>query len=398
MRRTLPFVVALFVLACGDDDAVTDAGLDAAADAGGDARAPVDANEDAVDRTDPSRFVDPAAYEYEWSCVGEVAPSGEALGAEPSVEDCSEGLWPDLPLAQVCPTVTEGEARTDPDTGMTLPPEDARALPIEIPVSESGSFLPDGLPDEWPAEVHVVAWNMEYSRSVDAQIETLTTHPDLRDADVYLLSEVDRCSTRNGMRRAARELARAVGGEYVYGIEFVELSIGRTVGGDTGQAIVSRRPLRGASLLCHSAQADWFASEGEPRLGSRVVLHADVPAGGASVRVYAVHLESNDAFGERRAVQSKELLDAAQAAACERPQVVAGDFNAWYRRAPELHVVRASGFTDVLATVGDDGSTHDTGRRLDYVFAKGFDVIDGGVLREVDTSDHYPTWARLRLR
>lgn len=346
---------------------------------------------------DPSRFVDPSAFEYDWTCAGEVAPTLALPDAPPPVEDCSAGVWPDLdPTTTACPTVTEA-TRVDPVSGRTLPPVDARALPIDIPVSESGSFLPDPLPMTWPSTLRVVVWNTEYTRNLDAQLDTLTTHEDLRTADLYLLSEVDRCSTRNGTRRAARMLAERIGGAYIYGIEFVELSIDRTIGGDTGQAIVSRRPLSGAVLTCHTSHFDWFASAGEPRLGSRVVLHADLPVGDTYARVFALHFESNDVFGERRAVQEKEMLDASQALACDRPQVMAGDFNAWYPQAPELEVLRRSGFSDALDALGDTGSTHRSGRRLDYAFVRGFRVVNGAVLRDVDTSDHSPLWVDLEL-
>jgi endonuclease/exonuclease/phosphatase family metal-dependent hydrolase len=346
---------------------------------------------------DPAMYVDPRAFEYDWSCTGEVAPDLTPPAADPASEDCSTGIWPDLDLAVICPTVTD-VTRTDPDTGATLPPADDRTLPLEIPVTESGSFLPAMGPASYPATLKVVEWNMEYSRNLDEQLVTLTADPSLADADVYLLSEVDRCSARNGVRRAARLLAAAVGGAYAYGIEFVELSIGRTVGGDTGQAIVSRRPLSGVGLLCHSAQADWFAEDDQVRLGQRVVLYADVPAGDAHVRLYSLHFESRDELGERRAVQVKELLDVAQAGACERAQVVAGDFNAWYPTTPELVLMRNAGFEDALAALGDTGPTHDNSLRLDYVWTKGFAVRDGGVLREVTTSDHFPLWVELELR
>ncbi len=374
----------LLVLACGDDDVAVDGG----ADLGPATRR---------DLGHPGSLLPPEVYEYDWSCTGEVAAESAVPMAEPPTEDCSEGVWPDLDATtMVCPTETE-TTREDPISGMTLPPADERTNPTSIPVSESGSFLPAELPTSWPSTLKVVAWNMEYTANLDAQLRTLTEDPALADADLWLLSEVDRCSTRNGVRRAARMLAEAVEGAYVYGIEFVELSIGREVGGDTGQAIVSRRPLRAAELLCHSAQSDWFASDGEPRLGSRVALSAEVPVGDDWTRVWAVHLESNDLLGERRVVQSKELLDASQRQACERPQIVAGDFNAWYPQAPELEVLRTAGFVDALDTLGDTGATHDTGRTLDYVFTKGFTVTDGAVLREVDTSDHYPMWVQLAL-
>ena len=152
---------------------------------------------------DPGRGLPRELFAYDWACTGEVPPSGVPFDAEPASEDCSTGIWPELPITAVCPTITTG-TRIDPDTGMTLPPPDDRTLPTTIAPTESGSFRTGPEPEAWPGTLRVVAWNVEYTRSLDAQIEALTTDPELSSADVYLLSEVDRCSTRNGVRRAAR--------------------------------------------------------------------------------------------------------------------------------------------------------------------------------------------------
>ncbi len=399
MRAVVGALPLVLLFGCPSESLPVDAA--SPSDVGMDAAVPVDAffvppdaTRDAV--IDFSRTIDALAYEYAWSCTGEVAPVLAPPSAEPPVEDCSAGIWPDLALEDVCPTVSDA-MRTDPDTGMSLPPTDMRALPTTIPVSESGSFLPSTLPDTWPTTLRVVEWNMEYTSNLEAQIETLAADPELSRADVYLLSELDRCSSRNGVRRAARMLAERISGAYVYGIEFVELSIGRTLGGDTGNAIVSRRPITGATLLCHSAQYDWFADEGEPRLGQRIAVSAEIPVGDTYARVHSIHFESNDITGERRTVQVKEALDHAQASACERPQIIAGDFNTWYPRAPERFVMSRAGFTDAMEEVGDVGPTHDSGRRLDYVYGRGFRVVGGAILREVTTSDHRPLWVDLAL-
>lgn len=339
----------------------------------------------------------PESYDYAWTCSGEVAPAGEALPSDPGADDCTTGIWPDLDdTVDVCPTVS-AETRTDPVSGLELPSPDARSLPTEIPISEAGDFLPANLPASWPSTVRVVAWNVEYTAHLDEQLAALTSTPQLAAGEVFLLSEVDRCSERNGLRRAARELAQALDAAYVYGIEFVELEIGRTAGGDTGQAIVSRRPLTSAALSCHSSHYDWLATDDEPRLGQRVFLHADVPVGEQSVRLYALHLESNDLFGDKRSVQAKELLDAAQQLACDRPQIVGGDFNAPYCGAPELQIFRDAGFIDAVAVAGDLGTTHDGGTRLDYVWTRGFRVLDGGVVRDLGASDHDALWVDLEL-
>ena len=339
-----------------------------------------------------------ASYEYAWTCAGEAPADGDPLSLTPlEDDDCTTGIWPDLDdTVDVCPTVSAA-VRTDPVSGKVLPSEDPRTLPTDVAVSESGSFLPEGLPTSFPTTLRVVSWNMEYTAHLDEQIAILTTRPELASADVYLLSEVDRCSSRNGKRRGARRLAEALGTAYVYGIEFVELEIDRVAGGDTGQAILSRRPLSSAALTCHSNQSDWFATDDQLRLGERVFLHADIPVGDTVARVYSAHLESDDLFGEKRSVQAKELLDVAQTRACDRPQIVGGDFNAPYCGAPELEVLRTSGFVDAVGLTGDLDPTHKSGFRLDYVWGRGFRVVQGGVLRDVTASDHYPVWVDLEL-
>jgi endonuclease/exonuclease/phosphatase family metal-dependent hydrolase len=339
----------------------------------------------------------PESYDYDFACSGAVAASGEALADATVPNDCSSGIWPDLDdTADVCPTLSDAQ-RLDPVSGLQLPRSDGRPLPTEIPLSESGSFLPPNAAGPWPATLRVVAWNMEYTAHFDEQLALLTSHPELSTADVYLLSEVDRCSARNGMRRAARELAEALNAQYVYGIEFVELEIDRVAGGDTGQAIVSRRPLSGVRLHCHSSQNDWFESSDEPRLGQRVFLHADLPVADQQVRLYVVHYESEDLFGDKRSVQAKELLDQAQALACDRPQIIGGDMNAPYCGAPELDVLRNAGFVDTVGLAGDLAATNTSGFRLDYVFARGFRVLDGGVVRDLGLSDHDALWVDLEL-
>jgi len=46
-----------------------------------------------------------------------------------------------------------------------------------------------------------------------------------------------------------------------------------------------------------------------------------------------------------------------QQRACERPQIVAGDFNAPYCGAPELQLLRDAGFVDALGLAGDTEPT-----------------------------------------
>ncbi len=113
--------------------------------------------------------------------------------------------------------------------------------------------------------------------------------------------------------------------------------------------------------------------------------------------MHAVHFESNDVLGALRVVQVEEMLDALQASACDRPSIVAGDFNTWYPTAPERVVLMRSGFVDAFEVLGDSGPTHASGRHLDYVWTRGFDVEGGAIDRTVTTSDHFPLHVELRL-
>jgi endonuclease/exonuclease/phosphatase family metal-dependent hydrolase len=127
-------------------------------------------------------------------------------------------------------------------------------------------------------------------------------------------------------------------------------------------------------------------------------LHGDVPMGETFARVFALHYESSDVFGMLRAIQVRELLDAAQAYACERPLVVGGDMNAWYATGPEHQLMRNTGFVDAAGTF-DDGFTTSTSpaRRLDYIYSRNLTVVAGGVVRDLTLSDHYAVWAELAL-
>jgi endonuclease/exonuclease/phosphatase family metal-dependent hydrolase len=388
-RSLLVALIALVALTGCEADAPATPPMDAGFDAG--------AMEGGRPRRGPGRILPDEVFEYDWSCTGEVAPSNTPLPTDAVPDDCTTGIWPDLDaLTQVCPTPPSA-SQIDPTSGREVPiPGDTRTSPVEIPVAEAGSFAPATRPTSFPRTLKVVAWNVEYTRKLDGQITTLTTHPDLRDADVYLLGEVDRCSRRNGVRRAARLLAQALEADYAYGIEFVELSIDREVGGDTGQAIVSRRPLSGLAQLCHTGSYDWLGTSDEPRLGQRTALHGDIPVGDTSVRVFSIHFENNDALGELRTTQLRETLDAAQRLACERPSIVAGDFNTWYDTAPELYVAERAGYVDAVKVAGDTEPTRG-GLRLDYLFSRGFRVRAGGVVRGLDQSDHDPVWATLEL-
>jgi endonuclease/exonuclease/phosphatase family metal-dependent hydrolase len=200
----------------------------------------------------------------------------------------------------------------------------------------------------------------------------------LSRADVIVLNEADWGLKRTDYRNITRELAAALGMNYAFGVEFVEvdpLSVGtetfegelsadkeemiqnlavdksRTLGLH-GNAILSRFPLRNVRLVPFRNQGhDWFVDEKESvsplekgkrkgagivfgekvarevRRGGRMMLLADIEERsipGGRMTIVATHLEDK-AKPSERLKQFEELLAQIQTAA--HPVVVAGDMN-----------------------------------------------------------------------
>src|SRR5882762_5093834 len=122
-------------------------------------------------------------------------------------------------------------------------------------------------------DLKLITWNIERGQAYESVLEVLKT----LDADVLLLQEVDRDCRRTQYRDVARDLATALGMNWVSAGEFQE--IGEARDGKpavTGQAILSRFPIEHAEVLRFSAQDRWRWSINpvQPRRGGRMALKA----------------------------------------------------------------------------------------------------------------------------
>jgi endonuclease/exonuclease/phosphatase family metal-dependent hydrolase len=269
-------------------------------------------------------------------------------------------------------------------------------------------------------EIVVCAYNVERGLRLDDQLRAFAGEAGMPSPDILLISEADRGCTRSGDRNVAREYARALGMCYVYGVEFIELPRVLGPGGgvrrpcEHGNAIVSRFPLGNVRLIRHRRARNWHSNVqrilrvGEPRLGGRVALAADVRVGDRLLRVYSVHFESGDRGDAYRADQARELVE--DAADLQRGVVLGGDMNVG--RYPGLRAGDASreaaigalvegGYEDAHATLPREGRvTTDSGAVMDLIFGRGVGFAASGVgPGEVwgGLSDHLPVWARLSL-
>ena len=249
--------------------------------------------------------------------------------------------------------------------------------------------------------LNIVTWNIEQGMAYDAILRTLRA----LDADILLLQEVDRHCRRTGYRDVARDLAEALGMNWVAAGEFQEIGEGRgRRAAITGQAILSRFPIDGARVLRFKAQDRWRWSINpvQPRRGGRMTLIAR----SHGLLLYNTHIESGGNAKLQRAQMAEVLADHAQSVALASaraapvgPALIAGDFNNGpVGHAPMFASLEAAAFTDALGAWADRSPTSRGGRHpIDWIFVNGVTAVSGQgrVVDAAAASDHSPVLAAL---
>lgn len=282
---------------------------------------------------------------------------------------------------------------------------------------EGASFI--RVPAAPESAIVVCAYNVERGLRLGDQLRTFAGDPGMPPPDLLLLSEADRGCTRTGNRNVAREYASALGMCYVYGVEFLELPRFWGPGGricrrcEHGNAIVSRYPLGNVRVIRHQEARSWHSLPqrilhvGEPRLGGRVAVAADVRIGERMLRVYAVHFESGRDADHHRAAQAQELIG--HAAGVAHGVIMGGDMNVAHyldvlgEHTDELttETLSRAGYADGHATLPrGQRATSDSGVAIDLIFGHGVAFTDAGIgLRAIwgGLSNHLPVWARIAV-
>ena len=134
---------------------------------------------------------------------------------------------------------------------------------------------------------------MERGRHWEGGARLIRETEALRDPDILLLGEMDLGMARSGNAHTTRALATALGMNYAYGVEFLELTggeleerklyPGENEWGYHGNAILSRYPLRNVRMLRFPGIEKWYEGKGanesekvQKRLGGRMALFATV--------------------------------------------------------------------------------------------------------------------------
>ena len=221
--------------------------------------------------------------------------------------------------------------------------------------------------------LRIVSFNIEYALRPESALVVLTSEPELRNADIILLQEMDAPATRY--------IARTLGMWFVYYPATLHLRHQR----DFGNAILSRWPIveDRKIMLPHQARVVGTA---------RTATAATVRVGQTPVRVYSTHLGTYvNITGAQRREQLHAILEDAEK---YEHVVLGGDMN-----EPGLgNLAVDKGY----AWPTERGPRTAAVGRLDHIFLKGLSVPDsaasGTILNVREASDHRPVWAIALLR
>jgi len=184
-----------------------------------------------------------------------------------------------------------------------------------------------------PGVVRAVAWNVERGKRFAALRHALVHDPELREADLLLLTEVDIGMGRSQNINVPRELAAALGMGYVFANYHIVLAEGDR--GERGHGVPNTKALHGCVLLTRFPVLRFEAVElrerkdkfhaTEKRMGNKRALLCEVLLPDGPLSIALVHL---DPFtGPRhRAKQLRQVIKRLRAFGGAR-MLLGGDLN-----------------------------------------------------------------------
>lgn len=220
---------------------------------------------------------------------------------------------------------------------------------------------------------------------------------------IIALQEVDKETRRTGGHHIARELANALGMNWVH----VPAGIPRGVKpkvrewwldfeepmdlhdpGDTGVAMLSHLPLRDVTRM----DLPWHECAWRPRLA----MAATTTLGGTDLRIINAHVDPHAAVGSQ--LEQLEVL-LAEAKKFDGPRLILGDFNTLSKN--KVRETRKFFESSGYSTPFESGTATWRGMGLrmhaDWIFQRGLSITKFGVARPLGVSDHWPIWAEVEL-
>lgn len=244
-----------------------------------------------------------------------------------------------------------------------------------------------------PSQIKLLSYNIRWRSGDDLKtlIKLFQTDPDIGNAEILALQEVDRSKKRSGNNNTAKMIADELGMHYAWA---APPTAKPTDEEETGVALLSVYPLSDVHRIV-------LPNKG-PNGRSRVALGATVEIENHHWRVYSAHTETRIAIS-KKLEQFKAVLDDLAQFPADMPAVIMGDLNTWEPAADE----KTSKFFLGAGLKTPFGGEATFKRRvlfvplelkLDWVWLRGLEASSCGIDRKVEVSDHFPLWTKIKFR
>lgn len=231
---------------------------------------------------------------------------------------------------------------------------------------------------DFDGRIKVISWNIKFAAEIETAIAELKEVEALQDADIILLQEMD--------QGAAETIAQSLHYNYVY----YPASIHTHHDKNFGNAILSRWPIA-------QPQKVLLPHQNPKNDQRRIAVRALITVDDMQLLAYSVHTETFWLSPPKRNDQIDHLIqDIGQES---QYVIVGGDFNTlteesiadFEKRFKLIDIERAS------AAVGYTFAPGNLRFAVDHIFTKGISILETGVWRETEASDHFPVWVKLSI-
>jgi len=234
---------------------------------------------------------------------------------------------------------------------------------------------------EFTGFLRVVTYNIKLSEKLEQAIQELSHEPDLKDADVILLQEMDSA--------AVEIMAKILKYDYIY---YPAAFRGWDNKG-FGNAVLSRWPIIGHQKIV-------LPHENPIRKMHRNAVLATLQVGDHEILTCSVHTEIPTLAQSKRLEQSEALLESI--AQSYPYAIVGGDFNTetQYVVRETERLFRKSGFVWASKGIGPTAQGDPLGIldfEFDFIFVRGLEALESGKVEGAEASDHFPVWTRLKI-
>jgi endonuclease/exonuclease/phosphatase family metal-dependent hydrolase len=200
-------------------------------------------------------------------------------------------------------------------------------------VQENFSDITDFATNDQPSAISAIAWNIERGNMFEGILDALRNHADLKDKDLYLLTELDYGMARSKNRFVARELAWELKLNYVFAPVYIALQKGSGVESEAkgentnsihGLAMFSKYPIKNVHAVPLPNGKDKMRGK-EKRLGYLRALIAEIEHPLGDFRAVTTHLDAH-CSRKHRHLQMKIILDHLETLPI-MPTLIGGDWN-----------------------------------------------------------------------